>query len=90
MTVSSAEVVARLVELGQTVGCAESLTGGLVVARLVDVFGEKVFHTVIARTVKFPDSSAASQPMTQYAPTHPGTQAYRQLARELVARGLVA
>ena len=61
-----------------------------VVSRLVDVFGEKVFHTVIARTVKFPDSSAASQPMTTYAPTHPGTQAYRQLARELVARGLVA
>jgi chromosome partitioning protein len=61
-----------------------------VVARLVDVFGDKVFHTVIARTVKFPDSSAASQPMTTYAPTHPGTQAYRQLARELVARGLVA
>ncbi|MFC3687472.1 ParA family protein [Aquipuribacter hungaricus] len=61
-----------------------------VVARLVDVFGEKVFHTVISRTVKFPDSSAASQPMTTYAPTHPGTQAYRQLARELVARGLVA
>ncbi|WP_442893283.1 ParA family protein [Aquipuribacter sp. SD81] len=61
-----------------------------VVARLVDVFGDKVFHTVISRTVKFPDSSAASQPMTTYAPTHPGTQAYRQLARELVARGLVA
>ena len=39
MTVSSAEVVARLVELGQTVGCAESLTGGLVVARLVDTPG---------------------------------------------------
>jgi nicotinamide-nucleotide amidase len=36
MTVSSGEVVARLVELGQTVGCGESLTGGLVVARLVD------------------------------------------------------
>jgi chromosome partitioning protein len=61
-----------------------------VVARLVDVFGDKVFHTVIARTVKFPDSSAASQPMTTYAPTHPGTLAYLQLARELVSRGLVA
>ncbi len=61
-----------------------------VVARLVDVFGDKVYHTVIARTVKFPDSSAAAQPMSVYAPTHPGTEAYRQLARELVARGQVA
>lgn len=35
----SADLVARLVALGQTVGCAESLTGGLVVARLVDTPG---------------------------------------------------
>jgi nicotinamide-nucleotide amidase len=39
VTASSAALVARLVELAQTVGCAESLTGGLVVARLVDTPG---------------------------------------------------
>ncbi|MDU1521885.1 MAG: ParA family protein, partial [Actinomyces sp.] len=29
-------------------------------------------------------------PITTYAPTHPGAQAYRLLAREVVARGGVA
>ncbi len=61
-----------------------------VVDRLVENFGDLVFHTVISRTVKFPDSTAASQPMTAYAPGHAGTEAYRQLARELINRGHVA
>jgi chromosome partitioning protein len=58
-----------------------------VVARVVEAFGDRVFHTVIARTVKFPDASVAAEPITAYAPTHTGAEAYRQLARELVARG---
>lgn len=58
-----------------------------VLARLVDAFGDDVLHTVISRTVKFPDSSVAAEPITTYAPKHPGAQAYRQLARELIARG---
>jgi len=35
----SARLVARLADLGQTVACAESLTAGLVTARLVDTPG---------------------------------------------------
>ena len=58
-----------------------------VVARLNEAFGSTLLHTMIARTVKFPDSSVAAEPITTYAPTHPGAIAYRQLARELVARG---
>jgi chromosome partitioning protein len=58
-----------------------------VVARVHEAFGDKLFHTVIGRTVKFPDASVAAEPITVYAPNHPGAQAYRQLARELVARG---
>jgi len=50
-------------------------------------FGDRVFHTVIGRTVKFPDASVAAEPITTYAPGHPGAEAYRQLARELIARG---
>lgn len=58
-----------------------------VMTRLVEAFGDDVLHTVIARTVKFPDSSVAAEPITSYAPKHAGAQAYRQLARELIARG---
>jgi chromosome partitioning protein len=58
-----------------------------VVARVVEAFGDRVFHTVIGRTVKFPDASVAAAPITSYASTHAGAEEYRQLARELVARG---
>ncbi len=61
-----------------------------VVARVVEAFGDRVFHTVIGRTVKFPDATVAAEPITVYASTHAGAEAYRQLARELVARGGVA
>ena len=58
-----------------------------VVSRVHEAFGDALFHTVIARTVKFPDASVAAEPITTYAPTHRGALAYRQLARELIARG---
>ena len=58
-----------------------------VVARVSEAFGDTLLHTVISRTVKFPDATVAAEPITTYAPTHAGAAAYRQLARELVARG---
>src|SRR6476620_4272789 len=58
-----------------------------VVRSVVDHFGDQVFHTVISRTVKFPDASLAAEPITTYASQHSGANAYRQLARELIARG---
>nr|WP_232229531.1 AAA family ATPase [Cellulomonas bogoriensis] len=58
-----------------------------VLARVHEAFGDQLLHTVIGRTVKFPDSSVAAEPITTYAPTHSGAEAYRQLARELITRG---
>ncbi len=58
-----------------------------VVASVVEHFGDQVFHTVISRTVKFPDATLAAEPITTYDSTHKGADAYRQLARELIARG---
>ncbi|WP_312294185.1 ParA family protein [Dermacoccus nishinomiyaensis] len=58
-----------------------------VVRSVVDHFGDKVFHTVISRTVKFPDATLAAEPITQYASGHGAAESYRQLARELISRG---
>src|SRR5690606_28999266 len=61
-----------------------------VLERVREGFGDRVFDTVINRTIKFPDATIATEPITSYAPTHAGAEAYRRLARELVARGDVA
>ena len=61
-----------------------------VMASVREGFGEKVYDTYIARTVKFPDATIAAQPITTYAPHHPGAQAYRRLAREVIAKGQCA
>ncbi|MEI2825479.1 MAG: AAA family ATPase [Dermatophilaceae bacterium] len=66
---------------------ARTLHSREVVRSVVDHFGEQVFHTVVSRTVKFPDATLAAEPITSYASAHPAAAAYRQLARELIARG---
>lgn len=58
-----------------------------VLARIIDAFGDKVFDTVIKRTVKFPDATVSAEPILSYAPTHTGAVAYRELAKELISRG---
>jgi chromosome partitioning protein len=65
-----------------------TLHGREVMQRLVEAWGDKVFHTVIRRTVKFSDSTVAGEPITSYASSSPGADAYRQLAREVLARCL--
>ena len=65
-----------------------TLHGREVMERLVEAWGDTVFHTVIRRTVKFSDSTVAGEPITSYAGTSPGAEAYRQLAREVLARCL--
>lgn len=57
-----------------------------VVAMLVERFGDLVFDTVISRTVKFPETTVAGEPITTYAPNSSGADAYRALAREVIAR----
>ncbi|MFN2478588.1 MAG: ParA family protein [Pseudonocardiaceae bacterium] len=57
-----------------------------VMARVVEAFGDTVFDAVISRTVRFPETTVAGEPITRWAPKSAGANAYRTLAREVIAR----
>jgi chromosome partitioning protein len=57
-----------------------------VMARVVEAFGDTVFDAVISRTVRFPETTVAGEPITRWAPKSAGAKAYRALAREVIAR----
>lgn len=57
-----------------------------VMERVVEVFGDKVFDTVITRTVRFPETSVAGEPITSWAPSSDGAKQYLDLAAEVVER----
>ncbi|AKE41157.1 putative regulatory protein [Corynebacterium kutscheri] len=57
-----------------------------VMSRVVEVFQDRVFDTVITRTVRFPETTVAGEPITSWAPHSPGAHQYRQLAREVIER----
>ena len=60
--------------------------GREVFARVVEAFGDLVYTTVVARTVRFPETTVAGEPITSWAPASAGAEAYRNLAREVLAR----
>ncbi len=53
---------------------------------VVKGFGDKVFHTVISRTVRFPDATVAGEPITSFDPASTGASSYRELAKEVLER----
>jgi chromosome partitioning protein len=57
-----------------------------VLMRVVDRFGDDVFHTVISRTVRFPDATVAGEPITNFDPASTGATGYRELAKEVLWR----
>jgi chromosome partitioning protein len=57
-----------------------------VLTRVVDRFGDEVFHTVISRTVRFPDATVAGEPITNFDPASTGACSYRELAKEVLER----
>jgi chromosome partitioning protein len=57
-----------------------------VLGSIVNGFGDKVFHTVINRTVRFPDATVAGEPITSFDTSSMGASSYRELAREVLQR----
>jgi chromosome partitioning protein len=54
--------------------------------RVIEAFGDLVFEAVINRTVRFPETTVAGEPITSWAPHSNGAEAYRLAAREVLAR----
>jgi chromosome partitioning protein len=55
-----------------------------VLATVVEAFADTVYDTVINRTVRFPETTVAGEPITTWAPSSSGAKAYRNLAREVI------
>jgi chromosome partitioning protein len=58
-----------------------------VLERIAEAFPNKIFDTTIARTVRFPETTVAGEPITSYASASIGAAAYRRLAREIISNG---
>src|SRR5258707_8159807 len=56
-----------------------------VLQRVVEAFGDKVYQTVITKTVKFPESTVAGAPITALAPPSSGARNHRHPAPEAIA-----
>jgi chromosome partitioning protein len=76
----------RLEGILATMYDGRTLHGREVFGRVLEAFGEKVFDTVISRTVRFPETTVAGEPITTWAPTSAGAIAYRELAMEVLSR----
>ena len=58
-----------------------------VAAEVRNYFGRQVFETIIPRTVKLSEAPSYGLPITQYDPNGKGSLAYKNLAKEVIARG---
>lgn len=57
-----------------------------VVEEVKDFFGERVFSSVIPRSVRLSEAPSFGQPVTLFDPTGRGAEAYRSLAKEVISR----
>lgn len=93
------ELIGTLDRVAQTFNQALGLEGVLltmyddrtnlsqqVTANLRDFFGEKLFTTTIPRNIRLAEAPSHGLPVALYDPKSRGAEAYRELAREVLAR----
>jgi len=93
--------ILKLVERLKSAGINGDLDIGGVVMTMYDIrtnlsrqvveevkkhLGDKVFDSVIPRTVRLSEAPSFGKPIFQYDPLSPGSTAYRNLAKEVIAR----
>ncbi|MEY2877264.1 MAG: hypothetical protein RLZ24_691 [Actinomycetota bacterium] len=77
----------KLIGILATMYDRKTLHNREVLTAILEKYPEDVFETIIAKTIRFPETTVAGEPITAYASSSGGAQSYRRLARELIARG---
>ena len=77
----------KLIGILATMYDRKTLHNREVLTAILEKYPEDVFETIIAKTIRFSETTVAGEPITAYASSSGGAQSYRRLARELIARG---
>ncbi len=77
----------KLIGILATMYDRKTLHNREVLTAILEKYPEDVFETIIAKTIRFAETTVAGEPITAYASSSGGAQSYRRLARELIARG---
>lgn len=76
----------RVLGIAITLFDGRTLHSREVLEEIRTMFGDNVFKTPIRKSIRFAESAAAQMPLAEYVPSHPGADAYRILAEEILQR----
>jgi chromosome partitioning protein len=75
----------RIVGILATMYDARTVHGREVLGRVEEAFGDRVFRTVIGKTIRFAEAPVAGESILTYAADSSGATAYREVAKEVLA-----
>jgi chromosome partitioning protein len=75
----------KIVGVLATMYDARTVHGREVLGRVEEAFGDRVFRTVVSKTIRFAEAPVAGESILTYAGDSPGAAAFRELAKEVLA-----